>query len=76
MLNPGDVVATPAMVAVEPPKTATLSAEVPGTVGAVPGALEEAGPKRAEGKNKRFKQEQSRSHIKCTQRQDPSKLLE
>ncbi|KAL4676298.1 hypothetical protein H8959_010443 [Pygathrix nigripes] len=41
MLSPGDVVATPAMVAVEPPKTATLNAEVPGTVGAVPGALEE-----------------------------------
>lgn len=64
--------ATPAMVAVEPPKTATLSAEVLGTVGAVPGALEEAGPKRAEGKNRR---DSSKSKAEVTSNAPKDKTL-
>lgn len=55
------MVAAPAVVGVEPPETAPLDVEVPGTAGAAPGAaVGETDPRKAAGENdwKRPKQEQ------------------
>lgn len=73
------MVATPAVVGVEPPETGMLNVEVPGTVGVVPGAVVgETDPCMEEGK-KCLEENQvggrGRNYIKYSLNQNPSKFL-
>lgn len=68
MLSPGDVVAVLAVVVMEPPDTAPLGVEVPGTVEAVPGAV--VGKQILEGQRGKtagrdLSESRSRNYVQC-----------